>query len=271
MYKFFRKISVIRFNKRSLGQNFLIDKNIVRKIVNLINMKNRNIIEIGPGDGALTQEILKQNPKSVVTIEKDEFFFKKMQNKYSTNKIIKNLNADILKYDLEKLDLQRPIIIGNLPYNISSQILVKMIKFKKWPPDFFDLIFMFQKELGEKIIGLYQTPNYGRISILANSRLKVIKKFFVSPNCFRPKPKITSMVIHFKPKSTLLSIKDILNLEKVTKIFFSNKRKMINKNIKKLFTQKQIKSLNQLDLKSRPTELNPEMYYKITKLYERIK
>ena len=163
------------------------------------------------------------------------------------------------------------MIIGNLPYNISSQILVKMIKFKKWPPDFFDLIFMFQKELGEKIIGLYQTPNYGRISILASSRLKVIKKFFVSPNCFRPKPKITSMVIHFKPKSTLLNIKDILKLEKITKIFFSNKRKMINKNIKKLFTQKQIKSLNQLDLKSRPTELNPEMYYKITKLYEKIK
>ena len=79
------------------------------------------------------------------------------------------------------------------------------------------------------------------------------------------------MVIHFKPKSTLLSMKDILNLEKVTKIFFSNKRKMINKNIKKLFTLKQIKSLNQLDLKSRPTELNPEMYYKITKLYEKIK
>jgi 16S rRNA (adenine1518-N6/adenine1519-N6)-dimethyltransferase len=163
------------------------------------------------------------------------------------------------------------MIIGNLPYNISSQILVKMIKFKKWPPNFYDLIFMFQKELGEKIIGLYQTPNYGRISILANSRLKVINNFFVSPNCFRPKPKITSMVIHFKPKSTLLSIKDILNLEEVTKIFFSNKRKMINKNIKKLFTLKQIKSLNQLDLKSRPTELNPEMYYKITKLYEKIK
>jgi 16S rRNA (adenine1518-N6/adenine1519-N6)-dimethyltransferase len=130
---------------------------------------------------------------------------------------------------------------------------------------------MFQKELGEKIIGLYQTPNYSRISILANSRLKVIKKFFVSPNCFRPIPKITSMVIHFKPKSTLLSIKNILKLEEITKIFFSNKRKMINKNIKKLLTQKQIKSLNQLNLKSRPSELKPEIYYKITKLYEKIK
>ena len=258
-------------SKKSLGQNFLIDKNIIKKIVNLSNIQNRHVIEIGPGNGELTDEIINNKPKSITLIEKDFGLSKRLKKKYSENKNLIIFNNDILKFDLEKIIKKESMIIGNLPYNISSQILVKMIKFKKWPPDFFDLIFMFQKELGEKIIGLYQTPNYGRISILANSRLKVIKKFFVSPNCFRPKPKITSMVIHFKPKSTLLSIKDILNLEKVTKIFFSNKRKMINKNIKKLFTQKQIKSLNQLDLKSRPTELNPEMYYKITKLYEKIK
>ena len=257
--------------KKSLGQNFLIDKNIIKKIINLSNIQNRHVIEIGPGNGELTDEIINNKPKSITLIEKDFDLSKKLQKKYSENKNLIIFNNDVLKFDLEKIIKKESMIIGNLPYNISSQILVKMIKFKKWPPDFFDLIFMFQKELGEKIIGLYQTPNYGRISILANSRLKVINNFFVSPNCFRPKPKITSMVIHFKPKSTLLSIKDILNLEEVTKIFFSNKRKMINKNIKKLFTQKQIKSLNQLDLKSRPTELNPEMYYKITKLYEKIK
>ena len=257
--------------KKSLGQNFLIDKNIIKKIINLSNIQNRHVIEIGPGNGELTDEIINNKPKSITLIEKDFDLSKRLKKKYSENKNLKLFNNDILKFDLEKIIKKESMIIGNLPYNISSQILVKIIKFKKWPPDFFDLIFMFQKELGEKIVGLYQTPNYGRLSILANSRLKVIKKFFVSPNCFRPKPKITSMVIHFKPKSTLLSIKDILSLEKVTKIFFSNKRKMINKNIKKLFTQKQINSLKQLDLKSRPTELNPEMYYKITKLYERIK
>ena len=258
-------------SKKSLGQNFLIEKNIVKKIINLSNIQNRHVIEIGPGNGELTDEIINNKPKSITLIEKDFDLSKKLRKKYSENKNLIIFNNDVLKFDLEKIIKKESMIIGNLPYNISSQILVKMIKFKKWPPNFYDLIFMFQKELGEKIIGLYQTPNYGRISILANSRLKVINNFFVSPNCFRPKPKITSMVIHFKPKSTLLSIKDILNLEEVTKIFFSNKRKMINKNIKKLFTQKQIKSLNQLDLKSRPTELNPEMYYKITKLYEKIK
>ena len=257
--------------KKSLGQNFLIDKNIIKKIINLSNIQNRHVIEIGPGNGELTDEIIKNNPKSVTLIEKDFDLTKRLKKKYPENQNLIIFNDDILKFNLEKIIKKESMIIGNLPYNISSQILVKIIKFKKWPPNFFDLIFMFQKELGEKIIGLYQTPDYSRISILANSRLKVIKKFFVSPNCFRPKPKITSMVIHFKPKLTLLSTKNILKLEEITKIFFSNKRKMINKNIKKLLTQKQIKSLNQLNLKSRPSELKPEMYYKITKLYEKIK
>ena len=257
--------------KKSLGQNFLIDKNIIKKIINLSNIQNRHVIEIGPGNGELTDEIIKNKPKSITLIEKDFDLTKRLKKKYSENQNLIIFNDDILKFNLEKIIKKESMIIGNLPYNISSQILVKIIKFKKWPPNFFDLIFMFQKELGEKIIGLYQTPNYSRISILANSRLKVIKKFFVSPNCFRPIPKITSMVIHFKPKSTLLNIKNILKLEEITKIFFSNKRKMINKNIKKLLTQKQIKSLNQLNLKSRPSELKPEMYYKIAKLYEKIK
>ena len=256
--------------KKSLGQNFLIDKNIIKKIINLSNIQNRHVIEIGPGNGELTDEIIKNKPKSITLIEKDFDLTKRLKKKYSENQNLIIFNDDILKFNLEKIIKKESMIIGNLPYNISSQILVKIIKFKKWPPNFFDLIFMFQKELGEKIIGLYQTPNYSRISILANSRLKVIKKFFVSPNCFRPIPKITSMVIHFKPKSTLLNIKNILKLEEITKIFFSNKRKMINKNIKKLLTQKQIKSLNQLNLKSRPSELKPEMYYKIAKLYEKI-
>jgi len=206
--------------KKSLGQNFLIDKNIIKKIINLSNIQNRHVIEIGPGNGELTDEIIKNKPKSITLIEKDFDLTKRLKKKYSENQNLIIFNDDILKFNLEKIIKKESMVIGNLPYNISSQILVKIIKFKKWPPNFFDLIFMFQKELGEKIIGLYQTPDYSRISILANSRLKVIKKFFVSPNCFRPIPKITSMVIHFKPKSTLLSIKNILKLEEIKKIFF---------------------------------------------------
>ena len=190
----------MKYFKKSLGQNFLIDNNIVKKIVNLVNIKDKNIIEIGPGGGALTDEILKNNPKSITLIEKDNFLVQNLKKKYSNIQSIDVLNNDILKFDMEKLKLNNAIIFGNLPYNISSQILIKILKFKKWPPNFSDLIFMFQKELGEKIIGNYPSSNYGRLSIITNFRLNIVKKFLVSPNCFFPKPKINSMVIQFKPQ-----------------------------------------------------------------------
>ena len=258
-----------KFNKKSLGQNFLIDHNIIKKIIGLVKIKNKNIIEIGPGEGALTDEILKQNPKSLITIEKDRILSNKLKEKYFGNKNFKNFNDDILKFDLEKLNLKNSIILGNLPYNISSQILVKILNFKKWPPDFEDVIFMFQKELGDKILGKYLSTDYGRISILTNYRLYAKNKFNISANCFFPKPKINSTIIHFKPKKNFsFYIKNLKNLEKITAILFSNKRKMINKNIKKILNNNEIKKIYNLNLKARPSNLKPEIYYRITELYE---
>ena len=99
--------------------------------------------------------------------------------------------------------------------------------------------------------------------------MKVISKFLISPNCFYPKPKVTSIVIHFKPKkNSKFDIKNINNLEKITNIFFSTKRKMINKNLKKILDKNQIKSLSNLKLNDRPANLKPELYYKITELFE---
>ena len=161
----------MKFAKKSLGQNFLIDKNIIKKIVNLVNVKNRDILEIGPGSGALTEEILKNNPKSISVIEKDNNLANKLRNNFK-NESVKVYNDDILKFDLEKIDKKNSIIFGNLPYNISSQILIKILKFKKWPPKFTDIIFMFQKELAEKILGKFHSSDYGRLSIIANFRLK---------------------------------------------------------------------------------------------------
>jgi 16S rRNA (adenine1518-N6/adenine1519-N6)-dimethyltransferase len=179
-------------------------------------------------------------------------------------------NNDILKFDLRKVLKNKLIIFGNLPYNISSQILVKFLKFRNWPPKYNNLIFMFQKELGEKIISQYPSKNYGRISILTNFRLKVTKKFLVSPNCFVPKPKITSMVIQFQPKEKIsFIIRKISNLETLTNIFFSNKRKMINKNIKKILNKDKINLLSDLNLNLRPSNISPDTYYKITELYEK--
>ena len=248
--------------KKSLGQNFLIDKNIINKITSLKNIKNRNILEIGPGRGALTEKILEKNPKSLILIEKDYKLYEVLKKKYKNNNKVTLFNSDILKIDLEKIIDIKSIVFGNLPYNISSQILVKLIKFKNWPPKFTDLIFMFQKEVAEKIIG----KSFGRLTIITNYRLKLSTKFNVSPNCFYPKPKITSSVLHLSPiKKEINKIKNLDNLEMITNIFFSNKRKMIKKNYKKILGKKEIKNLN---LKLRPTDLKSEIYYKITELYE---
>ncbi|MDC1124411.1 16S rRNA (adenine(1518)-N(6)/adenine(1519)-N(6))-dimethyltransferase RsmA [Pelagibacteraceae bacterium] len=259
----------MQYAKKSLGQNFLIDNNIIKKIINIIDIENKNIIEIGAGKGALTNEIVKKKPKSLSIIEKDFYLSKELNLKYKNNKIVKIYNFDVLKLNIEKLCRKNSVIFGNLPYNISSQILVKILKFKKWPPKFTDLILMFQKELGEKILGKFPSANYGRLSILTSYRLKILKKFLVSPSCFLPKPKVTSLVIHFKPQLSTIILKDISNLEKITNIIFSNKRKMINKNIKKVLSKKDISLINNLKLNLRPAEIEPEIFYNIAKLYEK--
>ena len=260
----------MKYAKKSLGQNFLIDLNIVNKIINLIEINNRNIVEIGPGKGALTDIILQKKPKSLTLIEKDNALFEDLKSKYKKVKNFKIINKDVLKLDLEKNLKKNSIIFGNLPYNISSQILTNFIRLQM-PSKYSDLIFMFQKEMAERIIGKYNTSKYGRLSILTNLKLNVINKFQVSPNCFIPVPKVDSTVIHFKPnKKILFKIKNIKNLEKVTQILFSNKRKMINKNIKKILDDKKVKLLGNLNLNLRPSELKPEKYYKITELFEKI-
>ena len=161
----------MNYPKKSLGQNFLIDQNIIKKIINLSNVKDNNILEIGPGRGALTDEIIKRNPKTLTIIEKDYYLAKKLKEKYSKNKKIKILNHDILKFKIEKILVKNFTIFGNLPYNISSQILVKIIKLKNSFSRIDNLIFMFQKELGNKIVCKFPSPHYGRLSILTNFRL----------------------------------------------------------------------------------------------------
>ena len=160
--------------KKSLGQNLLTDKNVLRKITSLTKISKKNVIEIGPGTGNLSFEILKLNPCKLLCIEKDRKF---SSNLKILSKDIKNLfiiNSDILKTDLKSMMPNNTVIFGNLPYNISSQILIKFIKINPWPPNFERLIFMFQKEVGEKIIADYGNKNYSRLSIITKSRLKIM-------------------------------------------------------------------------------------------------
>ena len=262
-----------RYAKKSLGQNFLIDSNIIKKIIGLTNVFDKNILEIGPGKGALTDEILKNKPKSLTLIEKDNLLSNELKLKYNDNKKITIYNKDVLKFNFEKKLEKDTIIFGNLPYNIASQILVNIIKFKKWPPKYSCLIFMFQKEMAERIIGKYGTSKYGRLSILTRYRLKALDKFKISPNCFFPKPKIDSTVLLLKPNNKIKNkIKNIENLEKITHIFFSKRRKMINKSFSKLFKNSQALSRKlDINLSLRPSQLNENDFYRIVEYYEKYK
>ncbi len=256
--------------KKSLGQNFLIDKNIINKIVNFVELKNRNVLEIGPGTGNLTEEILRKNPKKILVVEKDNNLANLLKEKFKDK--IKVINRDILKTNENSLYNETLTVLGNLPYNISTEILCKWIlnlKEKTW----FDcLILMFQKEVADRIISDFNTKSYGRLSIIANWRLDIKKVFNISPLSFKPKPKIDSTVLFFKPKKNFFSFKDSKNLEKITRIFFMHRRKMIKKPYYQLFNGNiSIASKIGIDLNSRPQNLDFETYFKLTKEYESLR
>ena len=261
------------FLKKSLGQNLLVDKNIIKKILSLTNIKDKNVIEIGPGTGNLTYEILKLNPKNLLCVEKDKKLSEQLKLNLINVKNIKIKNEDILSLNLNGFMKKNTVVLGNLPYNISTQILIRFLKLNPWSSKLNKIIFMFQKEVGEKIIANFGNKNYSRLSIITRSRLKVENYFYVSKNSFYPKPKIDSIVIAFNPIfKNNLNLKSLDSLEYVTRVFFSNKRKMINKNFKKLKINhnKFIKN-NKIDLKLRPEQINEKIYYKIAEYLEKTK
>ena len=254
--------------KKSLGQNFLIDQNIINKIVNIVNIKDKNILEIGPGTGNLTLEILKRKPKKIILIEKDNNLVNLLQNRFDRS--VKIISEDVLKVNESLLDDQILTVFGNLPYNISTEILSKWIlnlsQNKIW---FNCLVLMFQKEVADRIISKFNTKDYGRLSILANWRLNIKKIFDIQPSCFQPKPKIQSSVLFFEPRKNFLKFKNPKNLEKITRVFFMHRRKMIKKPYYHLFNNNEnIASQMGINLNLRPQNLDFDTYYELTKQYE---
>ena len=259
--------------KKNLGQNFLIDKNIINKIINVTNIEKKDtVLEIGSGYGSLTEAIIKKNPKKLYAIEKDKNIFFYLEKRFKNNKNIKILNDDILNI-LNKKSFEKNIIVfGNLPYNISTQIMSTLIHNSTGESCFKILIFMFQKEVADRIIAKSGGKDFGRLSILANWNLDIKKHFHVSKNCFFPKPKIDSTILSFIPKKkNKYNFKNSKNLENVTRVLFSARRKMINKSFLKLFRgNKSIAKKLNLDLNLRPEKLTNETFYKITMEYEKL-
>ena len=252
--------------KKSLGQNFLIDKNILKRIVeiNIFNSETE-IIEIGPGTGNLTDYLIRKKPKKIFIIEKDKDLSKNLAEKFSGK--AKIINKDILKFFEYQIFNKNTIIVGNLPYNISSQILVKFILDNNFK--FRALMFMFQKEMANRILAKVNSKDYGRLSILSNWKFRVKKLFDIKPGSFNPRPKVESSILLFKPKKNYFYLKNIKNLEHVTNVFFNLRRKMIKKPINILFKNTDFitEKLN-LDLSIRPEKVSPNLYYKICNEYE---
>jgi len=255
--------------KKSLGQNFLIDKNILEKIAGYVKIENRTILEVGPGTGNLTSYILKKKPKKVIVVEKDNNLAIQLKDKFK--KQINIINKDILEVDENSLSNEKLIVFGNLPYNISTEILSKWIVSLKNSFWFDHLILMFQKEVADRIISKANTSNYGRLSILSNWRLNIKKICDIKPSSFSPKPKIDSSLLIFTPKNYFYKINP-RNLESITRTFFNQRRKMLKKPYNKIFNgDPEISKKLNIDLNLRPQNLDFETYYKLTNEYEKIK
>ena len=256
------------FPKKSLGQNFLIDNKVLNKIVELGNIDHNDIIiEVGPGDGALTNKIFEKKPKELIVIEKDEILANNLKKKFE--KKINVINQDMMLISYENYIKNNLTIFGNLPYNISTQILAKWIKTDDINKFCKKLILMFQKEVADRIIANTNSKNYGRLSIFANWKMKIEKIIDIEPESFSPSPKVKSTLLVFVPKKNFYKLKNPKNLEHITNIFFNQRRKMIKKPLKFLFKNFDEISKNlSIDLKSRPQNLDPLTYYKICEFYE---
>ena len=253
--------------KKSLGQNFLIDREVLEKIVSITDITDKDVLEIGPGSGNLTTYILKQKPKKFYVVEKDDDLALLLKEKFDTQ--IEIINDDILKISEDKISDQKLSVFGNLPYNISTEILSRWILNIGSNFWFENLVLMFQKEVADRIISEFNNSKYGRLSILSSWKLNVKKIMDIKPQSFSPRPKIDSSLLLFTPKENFFELKDPKNLEKITRIFFSQRRKMLKKPFNQVFANgKQVAEKFGIDLNLRPQNLEPETYFKLVKEYE---
>ncbi len=256
--------------KKSLGQNFLIDRNVLEQIVDSVEIANKEVLEIGPGSGNLTTFILKKNPKKFYAIEKDDELALLLKDKFSDEITI--INDDVLKISEDKISNEKLTVFGNLPYNISTEILSKWIVNLNKNFWFESLVLMFQKEVAERIIAESNTSKYGRLSILSNWKLNIKKIIDIKPQSFSPRPKIDSTLLLFTPRENYFELKDAKNLEMVTRVFFSQRRKMLKKPFNQIFNNaKLVAEKLDINLNLRPQNLEPEVYFKLVKEYESLR
>lgn len=248
--------------KKKYGQNFLKSELIANKIVDILELKNENVLEVGPGNFALTNLIIKKKVKKLIAIEIDKEICDKNKNDFLHN-------FDALKFDEVNFFKKCPfIIISNLPFNISNKLLIKWVKLHLNHKSIKAMVLMFQKELGERIVAGSNNKKYGRLSILAQSVFKITEVLKVKKDFFYPLPKVDAVVLKFIPlKKGFINKKNFEKLEKITNVFFNSRRKKNEKKIKQFFSLDQINQNGFGKLFNlRPENISKETYYKMSKL-----
>ena len=248
-------------NKKSLGQNFIFDKNYLKKISDFIVSNSDNIlIEIGPGPGTLTEFLNEKNFKKLILIEKDSRLLSDLKKTFSSNKI-EIFNEDALNFNFQINDLKNSIIVGNLPFNISVDLLYLWTKLKKWPPNQIKMVLMFQKEVATRIMASPNNKSYGKLSIVIQSRYRINKLLDVPSSLFTPPPKVDGTILEFTPHNDYQSI-DINKIDDVSKSAFSQRRKKIKNNMSEYIP---ILEMLSMDLNLRPENLSVKDYCEIAK------
>ena len=223
--------------KKSLGQHFLLDRNLNDRIVNRalgknVDLSNYTIIEIGPGPGGLTRSILECNPRELIAIEKDTRCIKAISDlkaEYKNKLVIKQSNA--LNINLSELGTKPIQIIANLPYNIGAPLLIKWLK---QAHDINRMTLMFQKEVVDRLIAKPSSKAYGRLSVITQWLCHTKFEFDINSRAFTPPPNVTSSLITLKPRPNITSKPKFENMEKVTAAAFGQRRKMLRTSLKSL-------------------------------------
>ncbi len=252
--------------KKALGQNFLLDSNVVEKIIRLSldaqklkDFSGQDVFEVGPGPGGLTRAVLAESPKTLNVFEMDERCIKIMQELKQVYPQLEINYKDALTVDWQN---KNGHIVSNLPYNISVPLLMNWLMNMG---NYKSLTLMFQKEVADRIMADINCKDYGRVSVIAQLQCKIIKLMDLNPQCFTPPPKIWSTVLLFVPKEVLLSENEIKEIEKLTAMAFGQRRKMIRQSLKNYPDIERKLEKFGIDNTLRAENLTPQQYFLLTK------
>lgn len=222
--------------KKSLGQNFLFDLNLTRRIARAAGpLEGETVYEVGPGPGGLTRALLAEGAAKVIAVERDGRCIPALKEIAAAFPgRLEIVEADALELDEAGLLGGRARVAANLPYNVATALLVKWLTPPAWPPFWSSLTLMFQREVAERIAAAPGSDAYGRLSVLAQWRARAKILFEVSPRAFTPPPKVTSAIVRLDPLKKPVAPTDARQLERVTAAAFGQRRKMLRQSLKSL-------------------------------------